>query len=67
MKSCWKAWLSFDDSIIHERGIIDKYLKNMRSIENIYMLFLNSARNAFAALERYASLSVTTLSSQKAS
>lgn len=66
MKSCGKKRLPFDDSIIHERGIIDKCFKNIRGIEIVYILFLKLFKNAFAAFERYASLSVTTLSSQNA-
>lgn len=66
MKSCRKKRLPFDDSIIHEKGIIDKYFKNIRDIEIVYMLSLKLFKNAFAAFEIYASLSVTTLSSQNA-
>ena len=70
MKSVWEDRASLSDFIIYERGDIDKYLKIMRGIKEVYTSLMCSRklwRKAFAARERYASLSVTTLSSQYAS
>ena len=47
-----ETWCFLSDSIIHEKGNIDKCLKNMGSIEVVYLLSLKLFRNAFAALER---------------
>lgn len=66
MKSIGKNDCFLNDSIIHEKGIIDKCLKNMWSIEVVYILSLKLLKKAFAAFDKYASLSVTTLNSQNA-